>query len=141
MVNSADSRSYLESLFREGRKINTGVWMISQSYEDFHGPNEVFFKLAETKLIMSIPDIEVTQITDDIELSSSMADMINADKYATNPGVGILHLSGKRKETVAFYCNMSDLERKVADTVDATKPQMKPSDFIGVEKARELGMA
>ena len=140
MVNSGSSRDYLAALFREGRKINTGVWMISQSYEDFQGDNEVFFKLAETKIIMSIPDSEVTLLTEEIELSSSMADSINATKYAAQPGVGVLHLGGKRKETVLLYCNMTDLESKIADTVDATKPQMKPSDFIGVERARELGL-
>ena len=77
LIQSGMARHYLEALYREGRKQNTGVWLISQSYEDFQGDNDIFFKYAETKIIMSIPDEEVTQLIEDIELSGSMAALIN----------------------------------------------------------------
>lgn len=143
MIEGGMARKYLEALYREGRKQNTGVWLISQSYNDFQGKNDIFFEAAKTKIIMSIPDSEVQQLSDDIELSSSMMSVINEKEGHTAPGMGILHIGGgsDRHETVAFYCQMTTLEAAIADTTDANKPPLTPADIIGAERARKLGLS
>lgn len=143
MIQSGMARKYLEALYREGRKQNTGIWLISQSYEDFQGDNDIFFKYAETKLIMSIPDEEVTQLIEEIELSSSMTGIINEKEGHTAPGMGILHIGGgnEKHETVSFYCQMTPLELAIADTADANKPPLTASQILGEQRAKELGLA
>lgn len=143
MIQSGSARKYLEALYREGRKQSTGVWLISQSYEDFQGDNDIFFKYAETKIIMSIPDEEVTQLIEEIELSNSMTGIINEKEGHTMPGMGILHIGGgnDRHETVSFYCQMTNLEAAIADTTDANKPPITPADVLGEQRAKELGLA
>lgn len=143
LINGGMARTYLNALYREGRKQNTGVWLISQSYEDFQGDNDVFLKYAETKIIMSIPDEEVTQLVEDIELSSSLASSINEKEGHTQPGKGILHIAGgnDKHETLTFYCVQSPLETAVADTTDANKPPLTAVDILGQEEAEELGLA
>ena len=132
LIQSGMARHYLEALYREGRKQNTGVWLISQSYEDFQGENDIFFKYAETKIIMSIPDEEVTQLIEDIELSGSMAAMINEKEGHTQPGVGVLHIGGgnDKHETVSFYCMMTKMELDIADTTNASKPPLTREYFL-----------
>ena len=143
LIQGGMARKYLEALYREGRKQNTGVWLISQSYEDFQGENDIFFKYAETKVIMSIPDEEVTQLTEDIELSNSMASIINEKEGHTQPGMGVLHIGGgnDKHETVSFYCQMTPLEKEIADTTDANKPPLTVAQILGEEQARALGLA
>lgn len=143
MIQSPAARSYLERLYREGRKQNTGVWLISQSYEDFQGENDIFFKYAETKIIMSIPDEEVTQLIEEIELSNSMSSIINEKEGHTMPGMGILHIAGgnDRHQTVALFCQMTQYEMRIADTTDANRPPINPVEILGEERARELGFA
>lgn len=142
MIQSPSARKYLDALYREGRKQNTGVWLISQSYEDFQGDNDIFFKYAETKIIMSIPDEEVTQLIEDIELSSNMTTIINEKEGKTAPGMGILHIAGgnDKHETISFYCQMTPLEKAIADTTDANKPPLTPARILGEERAKELGL-
>lgn len=142
LIGEGDARRYLEALYREGRKQNTGVWLISQSFEDFQGENDIFFKYAETKIIMSIPDEEVTQLMEEIELSTSMASFINEKHGHTQAGLGILHIGGgnDKHETAAFYCTMTDLELAIAETSDSTAEALRPSRIIGEERARELGL-
>lgn len=140
LINSGESRKYLEALYREGRKTRTGTWLISQSYDDFQGDNKVFSEFAETKIIMAIPDSEISTLIDDIELSTTMADIINADRAQLPPGYGVLHLSGNRKETVSFYCDMSPLELAIADTTDSNKPPLTAADILGRDQAELLGL-
>lgn len=142
MIQSPSARKYLDALYREGRKQNTGIWLISQSYEDFQGDNDIFFKYAETKIIMSIPDEEVTQLIEDIELSSNMASLINEKEGHTAPGMGVLHIAGgnDHHETVSFYCQMTPLEKAIADTTDANKPPLTAAQILGEERARELNL-
>lgn len=142
LISNPTARSYIEALYREGRKQNTGIWLISQSYNDFQGDNEIFLKYAETKIIMSLPDDEVTQLIEDIELSNSMTSIINEKEGHTSPGMGILHIAGgnDKHETIAFYCQMTQLESAIADTTDATKPPLTAEQILGSKKARELGI-
>lgn len=142
MIQNGSARQYLEALYREGRKQSTGVWLISQSYEDFQGDNDIFFKYAETKIFMSIPDEEVTQLIEDVELSNAMAGIINEKEGHTMPGMGILHIGGgnDKHETVSFYCQMTQLELEIADTTDANKPPITPAQVLGDERAKELGL-
>lgn len=139
LINSGESRRYLSALFREGRKQNTGIWLISQSYEDFQGENAIFFQLSETHIIMSLPDEEVTQLIEEIELSSNMASLIN-EKTGSSQGMGILHINGLKNETASFYCMMTALEKAIADTSDANKPPLTVTQILGPERAAELGI-
>ena len=142
LIKDGYARKYLDALYREGRKQMTGVWLISQSYEDFQGANDIFFKYAETKLIMSIPDEEVAQLAEDIELSNAMQSIINERDGHTAPGMGVLHIGGgnDKHETVSFYCEMTQLEAAISDTVDANKPPLTAAQILGPEKARALGL-
>ena len=92
---------------------------------------------------MSIPDEEVTQLVEDIELSSSLASSINEKEGHTQPGKGILHIAGgnDKHETLTFYCVQSPLETAVADTTDANKPPLTAVDILGQQEAKELGLA
>ena len=92
---------------------------------------------------MSIPDEEVTQLIEEIELSNSMTGIINEKEGHTMPGMGILHIGGgnDKHETVSFYCQMTNLEAAIADTTDANKPPITPADVLGEQRAKELGLA
>lgn len=129
LLEAPAARNYIFKLSREGRKLNTGVWAISQRYADFLGDYKVLFDQAETKIIMSLSDEEVSRLSNDIDLSPTLAGFINADMNGTHPGCGLLHVAGKRHTTVAFYCVMSKMEQAIADTVDATKPPMTPEQI------------
>lgn len=129
LLQTEYARNYIIKLSREGRKLNTGIWITSQKYSDFLGNNKVLFDQSETKIIMSLSDEEVNQLSNDIDLSPTLAGFINADQRATSPGCGLLHISGKRHTTVAFYCVMSKMEQAIADTVDSTKPPMTAEEI------------
>lgn len=131
LLSSEYARNYVVRMAREGRKLSTGLWIISQKYSDFEGKNRVLFDQAETKIILSLSDDEVTQLTDDIDLSPTLADTINGDKKSVTPGLGILHIAGKKKMTVAFYCQLSKMELAIGDTTNSsTKPPLKAEDII-----------
>lgn len=138
MITQKEARFYLEKFFREGRKTNTSIWLISQSLSDFRGDNEIFFKMSSTRILLALPQDEVDMLSDMIELSPTMGEIINLDRGHTNPGQGLLQVTGKRNEIVAFYCKMTPLEKAVADTVDSTKPPLTPEEMIGTKRAKEL---
>ena len=139
LINSSYARAYLEALWREGRKTNTGIWLISQAFGDFQGDNKVFFNLAESKLIMGIPDNDLNLLMDEMELSPYLADTINATKQQVSPGTAVLHLGGKVMQSISLFVAMTDLELAVADTSDSTKPPLTVAEMIGEERAMALG--
>ena len=140
LIKTKSARAYVEKFCREGRKANTGIWLISQSYMDFQGENAVFADLAEMQIILSVPENEVSLLIEDLGLSSSIADMINSDKSKHTPGTGVFAIKGRIKKKIPIYNYMSPLETQIADTADATKPPMKISDFIPPEEMEKLGI-
>lgn len=130
LLSSHFARSYIMKLSREGRKLNTGLWVISQKYSDFQGENQVLFDQSETKIILSLSGDEVDKITDDLDLSPSLAALINSDKTATQPGLGIMSVAGKKHATVAFYFVLTSMEASIGDTTDATKPPLTSQQII-----------
>ena len=140
LIKTKSARAYVEKFCREGRKANTGIWLISQSYMDFQGDNAVFADLAEMQIILSVPENEVSLLIEDLGLSSSIADMINSDKSKHTPGTGVFAIKGRIKKKIPIYNYMSPLETQIADTADATKPPMKISDFIPPEEMEKLGI-
>lgn len=131
IIDTPAARAYIEALCREGRKNHTGLWFISQSYEDFQNDNKIFSKYANQKIIMRVPSDEADQLIDDIGLSSSMASVVDSSQSQLGPGYGVLHLDGHRKSTTAFYCAMSQLEAQIADTTSKKRPPMTKKDFMG----------
>ena len=140
LIKTKSARAYVEKFCREGRKANTGIWLLSQSYMDFQGDNAVFADLAEMQIILSVPENEVSLLIEDLGLSSSIADMINSDKSKHTPGTGVFAIKGRIKKKIPIYNYMSPLETQIADTADATKPPMKISDFIPPEEMEKLGI-
>lgn len=131
MLSSPSARKYIVKLSREGRKLNTGLWTISQKYEDFQGDNSVLFDQSETKIILGLSGQEVDQLTTKLDLSPTLASIINMDTTNIQPGTGLLHVGGKRHATVAFYCVQSKLESMIADTSDMAnnKPPLQLEDI------------
>lgn len=140
LIKTKSARSYVEKFCREGRKANTGIWLLSQSYMDFQGDNAVFADLSEMQIILSVPENEVSLLIEDLGLSSSIADMINSDKSKHTPGTGVLAIKGRIKKKIPIYNYMSPLEAQIADTADATKPPMMISDFIPADEMEKLGI-
>lgn len=130
LLSTKYARDYIVKLSREGRKLRTGIWVISQKYSDFDGENKVLFDQANTQIIMSLSGEEVDKLSSDIDLSQTLAQFINSDKTNIRPGCGLLHVNGRRHTTVAFYCAMSDMEMAIADTVDANKPALTKEQII-----------
>jgi hypothetical protein len=130
LLSTPTARDYILKLSREGRKLNTGLWVISQKYSDFLGDNKVLFDQAQTKIIMALSGEEVDKLSADIDLSPTLAGFINSDINRTTPGCGLLHVAGKRHTTVAFYCVQSQMESAIADTVDATKKPLTPEQIM-----------
>lgn len=130
LLTTRYTHGYIMRLAREGRKLNTGVWVISQRYTDFQGDNRTLFTQADTKIILALPQDEIDLLTDDIDLSPSLAQVINADCGHTSPGVGVLNVAGKRHASVAFYCCMSQMELAIADTSDATRKALTPQQIM-----------
>ena len=141
MIRTPSCRQYVEKFIREGRKLKAGLWLITQSFMDVQGDNSVFFDQAETKIVLALSDKEVQLISDSLDLSPSMSDLINNEKNETQPGMGIISVGGRQRATVSFYCQMTELEMAIADTTDTTKPPLTPADILGEEQARECGLA
>lgn len=134
LLTTKYTHDYIMRLSREGRKLNTGVWVISQRYTDFQGNNRTLFTQSETKIILALPQDEIDLLTDDIDLSPTLASVINADAGHTRPGLGVLNVSGKCHASVAFYCLMSEMEMAIADTSDATKKALTSQQIIDFVK-------
>lgn len=140
VLNSEYSRSYVEKVSREGRKLKAGLWLISQSYNDFQGKNQVLFDQANTKILFSLPGAEVQRLQEDLELSPSMANCINADEQTPRPGFGLLAVRGNQSTTTMFYCQQTPLEQRIADTTDANREPLTPAELLGYERAEQLGL-
>lgn len=137
LLSSNYARNYVIKISREGRKLNTGLWVISQKYEDFTGDNSVLFSQAPTKIIMGLSGDEVDILRDELDLSSSLCQLINTDKTAVTPGTGLLCVNGKKKKINAgFYCIMSELERRISDTSDATRKPLTKKEIIDIASQR-----
>lgn len=134
LLESDSARNYIMKLVREGRKMKTGVWSISQRYTDFQGENRALFDQSDMKIILALSGDEVALLIDDIDLPVTLADVINSDKNGINRGVGIISISGKKKMTFPFYCKMSELEFAIADTTDSNKKALTADDIINFSK-------
>jgi hypothetical protein len=140
VLKSPYSREYVEKVSREGRKLKAGLWLISQSYNDFQGDNQVLFDQANTKILFSLPDAEVKRLQEDLDLSPTMADYINADKNTPRPGYGLLAIRGNQSTTAMFYCQQTEMEARIADTTDANRDPLTPAELLGYERAEMLGL-
>lgn len=140
VLNSPYSREYVEKVSREGRKLKAGLWLISQSYNDFQGDNQVLFDQANTKILFSLPDAEVKRLQEDLDLSPTMAAYINADVNTPRPGYGLLAIRGNQSTTAMFYCQQTEMESRIADTTDANREPLTPAELLGYERANELGL-
>lgn len=140
VLNSPYSRGYVEKVSREGRKLKAGLWLISQSYNDFLGENKVLFDQATTKLLFALPHAEVEKLRDDLDLSQAMALLIDGERNNSHPGLGILVIRGAKQATAIFYCQQTRLEGKIADTTDSTKKALTHADMIGWQRAADLGL-
>lgn len=100
----------IHSLIREGRKMGTGIWMISQSPADFDTPEgKIALTQAQTRVLMKVS-------SDDAEIAGRLFNL-PPSLYNRVPnftsGIGLLLLDGK---SVNFYLEATEEEAKMAST-------------------------
>jgi type IV secretory pathway VirB4 component len=118
LTNPAASQ-YVQSVRREGRKQGAGLWLISQSYEDFQtDTTKIYWNLAETKIIMKVPPQEARKITAALQLPTSFARSL----AEAETGQAVISIDGKVKACMTFNPCPTKLELAIAAGSAGARP-------------------
>lgn len=141
LLSHPSARQFFEGIYRTARKLNTGVWLISQQFQDFQGEDDIFWKEAQVKLLMKMNGDDVNQLTPLLNLPLMCANLINGSAPGNHPpGWGVLSIQGTRQENVVFYCQMTPLEARVADSSNANKAPLTAAEILGPDLAEQYGL-
>ncbi|MDO8941878.1 MAG: ATP-binding protein, partial [Desulfobacterales bacterium] len=117
LLSHAAAGQSVQSFLREGRKVGTGTWILSQNISDFH-------KTEDGKAVLTQTSAQVfMQLTgEEVELAQDIFKDLPPDVAEGMPefqsGQGLLRISkdGGGSRTVRFYLMATDLEATVAST-------------------------